>query len=378
MGVVIAILAYLLFFYKITNLVPGFSGREANAYAAGHSLQTIVDHPMNAPYKLVVYALQKLGHHDLLITRVAAAGFSVLACILFFILSRSWFGFRVAFLGTILFATSGGFLHVARLGSSIILQMSLLLLVICKLWWDRSKRTTIADFFLIGVLSALWYVPGMIWFEILAAALLYSKVIKTIQNNSWPKIAGAVCLFLVIIAPLVRACILEPSTLLTFAGLPQHFYSQLTTLHALRDSLLSVAVYSNGPADLWLGHLPLLNVIEVTLAALGIFTFIKRMPPKRTIFIFSATLLSIILIGLAGPVTISSLLPLLYLLIAGGVYELLTQWFTVFPRNPFARFTGVFFVLLLIFFSGLHQFRSYFVAWPHTPATRRVFTIQHQ
>jgi hypothetical protein len=53
----------------------------------------------------------------------------------------------------------------------------------------------------------------------------------------------------------------------------------------------------------------------------------------------------------------------------------MAQWFTVFPRNPIARGSGIAVICLMLFFSVLYQTRVYFVAWPHTTATRQAFDL---
>ena len=374
--VAIGVLAYVLFFHNLTHLTPGYSPREVAAYNSSNGFKPILDNPLGAPYKLVVYAAMKLGHHDLLITRLAAASFAVAASLLFFAIARAWFSYRAAFLVTILFATSSGFLHVARFGSALILQMSILLLVAAGIWWNSRKHSTVISLVLLVVLATMLYVPGMVWFELLALFFSRKKLLSDLHQVSWKLRLAGIGLFLVILAPLIRACVLHSSTLLSFAGLPASFGSFSQTLDTIGGSLLSVAIHSNGSPDLWVGHVPLLNVIEIALFLLGTYVYLRREIWERSLFLLGAIVLSLVLIGLGGPVSISSLVPLLYLVIGAGLYELLQQWLHVFPRNPFARFAGIFLICALVLASALYQYRAYFVAWPHNAATKQTFTIQ--
>lgn len=373
----IALLSYLLFFHNLTHLLPGYADREIATYNSSTSLRAIVDDPLNAPYKLVLYVILQLGHHSLLTTRVTAAAFAVGAAVLFFVIARHWFRYRVALLATLMFASSAGFLHLARLGSPLVLQMSLLLLVAVLIWRRHAESNRLLGYGLIAMLAALWYVPGMIWFELLTALFLFKPLRRSITRLSLMARLVYGGLFLLVLLPLVRAIILEPSSALGFAGLPAHFASPLQILHSLGNALLAIGLYAQGQPDLRLGHLPLLNAIELVLLLLGAYVLGRRLARTWGWYILAAALLCVLLTALGGPIgTSSGLLPLLYLIIAAGVHELLRRWLYVFPRNPFARFAGIFCIVLLVGFSVLYHCRAYFVAWPHSNATRETFTHQ--
>lgn len=389
----IAALSYILFFHNLTTLLPGYSAREVATYKASSSLQVILDHPFNAPYKLLVLALQKAGVHDWAATRYVAASFAVMSSILFFVVVRFWFSYRTAIIGTILFASSSGMLHFARFGSSLILQMCILALLACAIWWRAGKLSrTLVGFISVAVFALLWYIPGMIWFELLLVGIKHKTLLRAWQQSTILQRLLAGFLFLLIIAPLVRNLVGSPQNLLIFAGLPTHFASFAQTGQNILDALLLVGVHSNGQAELWLAHAPLLNVTELVLLGLGVFVFIRDVALTRRIFVFAGVGISLLLIGLngagntgnvwgsqfaaTGPVNVSMLVPLLYLLIAGGMFELIRQWFRVFPRNPIARAAGVGFITLLVGFSVVYHYRAYFVAWPNNPATKKTFSLQ--
>ncbi len=390
---VIAALSYVLFFHNLGTLVPGYAPREVAVYKASSSLQLIADHPINAPYKLLVFGLQKAGIDNYVATRYVAASFAVVACLLFFIIARFWFSYRIALIATIMFATSSGLLHIARFGSSIVLQMGILALMACAIWWQTYKdKRTVVMLATIVTLATLCYDPGMIWFELLILAVSWQSLRRAWLTTSLLKKGLGALLFLVLIAPLIRGFVLFPASLYSFVGLPAHFAGVAQTGRNILDSLLLVGVHSNGQAELWLAHAPLLNITELVLLFLGLYVFFRFMKPARRLFMFGAIAISLVLIGISGsgsdagawpsqftatsPMNVSVLLPLLYLVIAGGVCELLRQWFRVFPRNPIARGVGGAMIGLLIFFSVVYQYRAYFVAWPNNPATEKVFSIQ--
>lgn len=373
----LGLVAYFLFFHNLSHLLPGFSNREVYLYNTSSNWHTILKNPIDAPYKLVVLSGIVLGHHSWLLTRITAACFGVLGSLVFFSLVRSWYGYRVGFLATILFATSGGFLHVARLGSGLILQLSVLLLMGAIFGYRKSRHRTLAAYALAALFAILLYVPGMVWFELLALTLFRTNITRLVRQANWKHLVGWGVLPLVVVAPLIRACINTPSIVRTIGGLPSHFISASHMLSNLGTALLSIAMRSNGTPELWLGHAPLLDIIEATLLLFGVYMLIRNIQSVRSQGILGATFISLILISLGGPIGFTSLVPLLYLNIAGGLYALLQRWLNIFPRNPVARTSGIGLVCILVFFSVLYQWRSYYVAWPHNAATKRVFN-KHQ
>jgi hypothetical protein len=160
---------------------------------------------------------------------------------------------------------------------------------------------------------------------------------------------------------------------MAFAGLPQHLHSIGTMAANFGHTLLAIGIQSEGTPDLWLGHAPLLDIIQLILAAIGIYACARRFRSGRNPFLLLGLLLGIVLISFGGPVAIGLLLPFLYLLVASGLFKLLNDWLAVFPRNPIARFTGIFIACALVFFSVLYQWRAYFIAWPHNTTTRATF-----
>jgi hypothetical protein len=194
----------------------------------------------------------------------------------FFIIIRPWYGFRIAFLGTLLFATSAGLLHTARLGTPLILQMSLLAVLFTAGWYRRSHHRAFVGYVVLGVSAILWYVPGMLWFELIGVALVWRSLWGQLHRTKPLHIAGSLATFVVILAPLIVASIHDPHVALSAAGLPQHFGSLRNLPVATIKTILAVGVRSNGTALLWVGHSALLGAVELILGALGVYYYVYQ------------------------------------------------------------------------------------------------------
>jgi hypothetical protein len=213
----------------------------------------------------------------------------------------------------------------------------------------------------------------MLWFELFGLIILLPSVKRQLRHLPSTHLAGYMGVFLVIILPLIIASIRTPHVALLAAGLPQHLHTLSHIGSNFLNAVLSIGIRSNGDPFLWVGHAPLLNIIELVLLVIGIYYYLYEARTARAVFWGGGTLLSIVLISLGGGVGFASLIPLLYLAVAGGLVRLLCVWFGVLPRNPIARATGIILISAMLFFSILYQVRSYFVAWPHAITTKQIF-----
>jgi hypothetical protein len=121
---------------------------------------------------------------------------------------------------------------------------------------------------------------------------------------------------------------------------------------------------------------PLLNVGESVLFIAGLILLVKRPILRGNYFLLGTLIVSTILIVIGGSATIAMLTPLIYLTIAGGLFYMLDQWLTVFPRNPIAKYSGVLLLMTLVSFSILYHLRAYYTAWPNAPETKVVYSVK--
>ncbi len=369
----LTLIAYLLYFQRLGSLLPGYSTSELQALTGASNWHTIAANPVNAPYKSFDWLSTAMLHHGILANRIITAVIGLLGALLFFVVVRAWCSYRVAFFATVMFATSAGLLHFARLGTGEVLQMCILALLAVVLWYRKQRNhRMIIGYLLIAMFVVIWYIPGMFWFELFGLWPLKGTIRGQARRTNNFHLAGMLVLFLLLLAPLIIASSSNPHILLQLAGLPPH----LSTLKHFGSNLLSLAlaitVHSNGSSLYWVGHAPLLNAIEVVAGLLGAYYVFRQSSVRRT-FLFGSMAIGLVLASLGGEVTFACLVPILYLFIAIGIDHLLSRWFTVFPRNPIARLSGVGVVCVMVTFSVFYQVRTYYVAWPHAPATRAAF-----
>jgi hypothetical protein len=319
-----------------------------------------------------------IPHHGNTVTRAASPIFGILALAAFAYILRRWYGVRTAVYGSVIFGLSSWFLHVSRFaGPDVLYLWAVPTLIALLVAWDRHHTRRKALYLTTSVLAVLLYIPGIIW--LILASLLLQRHLLTDAWTTAKTVVGRISVaFLagVLLAPLAVALVQTPSLLKTWLGLPATFTSPGAVGHGLLHSL-SFFVY-RGPAtpELWLQRAPILNFFGLVMLVLGCMFYAQHIRAPRTRLLISYVLLGGLLFALGGPVTISVLVPLVYLVIAAGFGYLLHEWLQVFPRNPLARAVGFGLMALAVALACLHDLRAYYVAWPHSPATQSAFHVR--
>ncbi|HSX07044.1 MAG TPA: glycosyltransferase family 39 protein [Candidatus Saccharimonadia bacterium] len=372
----LSLIAYLLYFNRLSTLVPGYSTAEINTYYQANDWHHIASNPINAPYTILVWFFTALLHRHILATRVVAAGFGVVITFMFYVIIRQWYSFRIAFLGALLFATSSGFLHFARLGTGQVLQMFVLAFIAFMIWYQREHTYhKFVGYGLAATLALLWYVPGMIWYEVLGLLVMRTYAQERWRSTPRKHLVGWGATLLLVLAPLLAASLGDMHILLKTVGLPTSLSTAIHPIANLRAAMLSASAHGFATPLLWIGRAPLLTASELILGALGVYGYLYQDRSPRALLLASMAAVSIVLVSLGGAVTLASLIPLVYLFVIHGLRQLLGQWLNVFPRNPIARFTGIGIICAMLFFSVLYQVRAYFVAWPHTATTLQAYNL---
>lgn len=367
----------LLFWFKLGSLVGGYSPAETQALESSLSLRYIFDHPLNAPFGIMAYliGLVYTGDQPLFPLRAASTIFALLTLTTFYWLVRHWHGERSAILGTILFGCSAWFLHTARLGTPDVLLFLLLALASGSVWLKHTdnRLVLIAGF---GLAAALLYVPGMVGFLVLGALWQTKTLLRLFKKHPWFMSLGSLGM-LALISPLAWTIYKTPETARALAGLPADAWPQIMEV-LNRLAHIPYNLLLRGPADPghWLGRVPILDAFSVVMLILGAYLYIRHWRLTRSKTVLAALALGTLLVGLAGTVGLSILMPFIYILVAAGIGFMLDRWHQVFPRNIIAQAIAVGLISIAVIAASWHGLRHYFVAWPSAPETKQIFIIK--
>lgn len=327
------------------------------------------------PEKILQYGLTIADFGSRIPLRLVSALFAIISVLAFYCLLRQWQAKRIALLGTILFASSSWFLHQARFAGPDILYIAALPLLLLAGAWLQDKR-----YDRLLPLSALMvgiclYIPGLWLFIVVGCVTMYKNLREAWAEISKKQRSFMLSVFIVTIVPLLYALISSASQITHWLGLPSR---EAFSLRMVADNLYSLPkeLFIKGPDEpiKWLTGTPVLDIFTIALVVLGTYSYFKGSHPVRSRTLAGFTLLSIVLIALGGPVTLSILIPVIYLVATNGLALLLQQWFTVFPKNPFARALGILCILVAVGVTVVYHTTRYYVAWPHATSTKRVIS----
>ncbi len=372
-GGLVAVLALALY-WRLGTLLPGYNQSELDAFNASLSFKEIFNNPLNAPFSLVVKALSLLHPDSLVVARLAATAFGVVALAAFALLVRHWHDTRTAAFAVLLFGTSAWFLHTARLGTPDVLLFGVFVLAASGFWLKKTNHwLALLTCFLLA--AALLYVPGMIWFVTLGV-IWQRKTIDQIFKKHLVVVLLGTLLFVAALGPLGWAIYQNHELGLRLLGAPEQWPSALTVI----ENMLKVPfhLFVRGASDpvTWLGTATVLDAFVLAMFVLGCYLYLQHFRLLRTPLFILIALIMTALIAINDAVTLTVIMPFIYLVAAAGLSYLLDQWFKVFPRNPIAHTTGFVIVCMLVVIACTYQLTHYFIGWPQASITQEVFTIQ--
>lgn len=362
----------LLFTWKLTSLPGGVSTGESTYLSSIDSARQLLQSPAFLPHKLLTYLLTRAEAHHIAFFRLVSVTFALAAVFSIYYILQRWYTKRVALLGSLLFASSSLVLHISRSATPEVTYLLLAPIIALGLFLQSTKRHWAALLLLLGTLCLTIYIPGFIWLAVAVAVWQGRRIARVVKRLPWPRKLLCLVLVAVLLAPAVASLIFHPREIYTVLGLPTHLENVSFYWHRLGSTLIALVWHYNDadPAQ-WVRGTAIFDIFTLAMITLGVYSLRYEHKLMRGRLQAGLSVLFWIMIVTGGPVTFIALTPVLYLLAGGGIAFLLQQWFTVFPRNPVARFVAI---VLICAGAGLcsyfHVYR-YFVAWPHNQQTKR-------
>jgi len=361
--------------YRLGSLTPGFSLNEVTYIHSAQSGKQIIANPVFAPHKVLTYGLIKLKLTKPIYFRSVSTLMGVIVVMSGFFIIKRWHSRKIALLGSVLLLSSSWLLQTVRLATPEACFLLVLPLLWLASWMYSTSNRRLALFLLFLSVSVAIYIPGFIWLILLLVMWQRKSIANELSQVSvW---FGLLLGFmsLIVLSPLAWASWHDRQVLITILGLPQ----QLSILKDFPFNIVRLASAlvwrSQSDAVSHLANLPLLDVFSVLLAALGTYAARFSWRLTRAKLMLSCFVILFLLASLGGSMSPVVLLPIIYLVMVAGLAFLLAQWFSVFPRNPLARFVGVALLAMIVAATSYYHISRYYVAWSQAPETRHSFNL---
>jgi len=355
------------------SLIPTkFAQLEIDYTTEIRTYSNIGANPLSLPHKLASYGVQAFSDSVRSVRAVSIVMFGLCVVALYRILKR-WHGEKIALFASAMFATNATSLAVGRLAYPLVLIFSWSIVIALLLWIQHGKSRKIAPFSLLVMSAILLYIPGAPYFFLLLLILFGNKLFSTFKLLKRSTMYIALVAGILVISPLAISFYNDVNVLRQWLLLPQTIEVSSIPFNILR--VPSAFIYRS-PVDalITVGRLPVLDVAAGGFFLIGLYAYQKNTKLERTKIMIVTALFGIIL-GALGEVFIAVilLLPYVYSVIAAGISYVLDEWYSVFPRNPFARSFGLLLVTLVVLMSMYYQLTRFLVVWPQTPETRSTY-----
>ncbi len=370
---ILAFILILIVTLDIRSLPNGVNAAEMQSAVASNAFwpNLSFDWIINWPYLL----LQKISLFVFGVSRLSLVLPSLLigcaTMILFAMTLHQWFRSTVAVIATSVAVTSIPFITLTRSATPDVMLSfwTILLLFGAVRLLIKHDRPFLWKFVIVIAAVGLLYTPLGIYplVSFLIGGLLHPHVRSRLRRMRKHRVIILSIFTVLAITPLVIRLIIEPSDISTLTGAAV-FREALA--HPLDNVRVLYEMYINVTQNSFLGGIliPIFNVTSILVMLLGLFRSIKDRHTARSYVMLSWAAVTALVI-LFDPTTLSLVLMPSMLLLAIGIQTLVTDWYDLFPLNPYARIAGL--VPLSVLFIGIalgnltHYFYTYrYVANP--------------
>lgn len=378
--IIIGCLATITLGLQINTLIDGQNKFETITLEHLQNFPNPTERMINAPYLVPAYIVGTIADNMLLGARATSVIFGLLATVVLFMLLKRWFTTQIASVGSLLFVTSSWVLAVSHQATPLILLIiTPLLLLVSLTKYVNAKQHVYASFLLlVASLALAAYVPFMFWPIIVVLGAMSYLYRHKLQQLSKKQILIAAGLYALLLVPMLISVTQYPGQLKELIGIPMILPDVTTYAKNFLWQFSTLFFVAQPFPELYVGSLALLDIFSVAMVFLGIYHFVKYMPKRRKFsFAFLVIVLAFVVpLSTIYQIPMTAYIPIIYILIASGVYELLRQWFSYFPRNPIARNSAVVIVAILIGLATLYNLQRFYIAWPNAPETKTVYVVQ--
>ena len=279
--------------------------------------------------------------------------FGTMTIVTFTLTIRHWFRESVAIVATAIVATSVPFVSMLRSGTPDIMVPFWTILLLYGAVRLLVKRDKAFGWKLLIVLASVGLLctpygiyPLVITFS---SALFHPHVRSRVRHIKPHRIVLLVGVAAMGVAPLVIHLIMTPSSLSTLVGsemIQGFFVHPRQNIAAFYDMYLHVQKSGFSGTIL----VPVFNIASLSLMVLGVLRSLKDRFTARSYVLLPWALLTLLTAIVAPTLNVLVLVPA-SLLIAIGIDTLIVEWYSLFPRNPYARVAGL--IPLTILFIGI-------------------------
>lgn len=373
-GLIGLVLAGLLLFAGL--FLPGaLSSAEVKASITSASLSFQNPESLavtNLPYYLFQSAILSIFGMSVFTIKLPSLILGLFTAVGFILLLRRWFKPNIAVLASLIAISTGQFLFIAQSGTASILY---LFWPIALLWLGtqvtRQKKFRYLWKILFAITAALsLYTPLGIYplLAIVLAIALHPHLRAVLRKLSRLRLTFVGALFIVLVAPLAYFIIKDPSLGISLLGIP----SAWPDFGANAITLLKQYFLFWQPSNTAV-MTPVFGLGTAMLVGLGLYRLIRTADTTRS-YLIIIWMLCITPVLLLNPAFTSVTFVPAVLMLAAGLTSLISYWYRLFPRNPYARISGLVPIVILVGVLILSGLARYIYGYHYSPTIAPLFS----
>jgi len=373
-GSILAMLIYSLATISLTS-PGGISYAERQSVVDSSSLQSTNLGGINVvdlPYRLLQHMSMLtfgVSNFSIKLPSILIAFVTAIGIIL---LLRRWFHRHIAVIASLVALTTSEFLFLTQDGTPAILYLfwTVWLLLFGTYIAKKVKFLFTAKvLFFIGLALSL-YTPLSVYALLALAitAFLHPHLRYLFKQLPKGKLTGALIVGIVALVPLVLSIITKPSIVLTLLGIPQNMPNIWENIQQLAHTFFGFA--SPTVSEIMT---PFFGLGSILLIIMGISKLIRTSATTQSYLILIWSIILVPVVILNPDKALVLLLPLT-LLLSTGIDTLFDYWYSLFPKNPYARIAGLVPILVLIGTLVWSGFERYTYGYHYSPDIYSVYT----
>ncbi|HWT39690.1 MAG TPA: glycosyltransferase family 39 protein [Dongiaceae bacterium] len=369
------LLAGLLLFAGL--YLPGaLSQSEVSATVTSASLS--LKHPetlavANLPFYLLQAGILKLFGVTLFAIKLPALILGLFSAIGFILLLRRWFKPNIAVLASLIAISTGQFLFIAQSGTASILYIFWpITLLLLGTQVTRTKRFRFIWKLLFAMTAALsLYTPLSIYpiIAIILAIILHPHLRAILRRLSKARLTVVAIVFALLVTPLVYFTIKTPSLGITLLGIPTSWPVDLVgnIITLLKQYFL---FWQPGNTTVMT---PVFGLGSALLIVLGLYRLVRTRDTTRS-YLIIIWLICLTPVLLLNPSFTSVTFVPSVLMLAAGLTSLISYWYRLFPRNPYARVSGLIPIIVLVVVLIVTGLARYVYGYHYSPTIAPLFS----
>lgn len=356
----VAIILLIVLIFASLNIPGGISAQEMQSVIKSDSINYLDFSSVaitNLPYHMLQKATLDIFGVTIIGIKLPSIIFACLSAAGMILILRKWFKPSIGILASLIAITTGQFIFIAQNGTPDVLYLfwPVWLIVLANLATRRKESKIISTiiFFVLATISLYTPLSIYIIIALVSATILHPHLRFLIKQITKMEAIVGLVVILIILAPLIGAVFKSPDLCLTMSGIP-------TGTPDLKANLASLGAQYLGfskPGGTVL-MTPFFELGSMLLIAFGIYHVFKTRSTAKS-YIISLWVICLTPILILNPIFTSITFFPLVLLLASGLNKLLTYWYGIFPRNPYARIGGLVPIIVLsvvLVLSGVNRY----------------------